>query len=73
MRISLASMREAAIIHGRLVSFRIAIAGGIDGAAIRFRLAALYLRWRRWKEARGQVAAGFKTMMRWRHAGELSA
>ncbi len=56
-----------------IVSFRIAIAGGIDGAAIRFRLAALYLRWRRWKEARGQVAAGFKTMMRWRHAGELSA
>jgi Tfp pilus assembly protein PilF len=56
-----------------IVAFRMAIAGGVDRTAIRFRLAALYLRWRRWKEARRQVAAAFKMMMRWRQAGELSA
>lgn len=58
---------------GAIVALRMAIAGGIDGAAIRFRLAVLYLRWRRWKQASQQVVAGFKTMMRWRRAGESAA
>lgn len=56
-----------------VVAFRMAIAGGIDSTAIRFRLAALYLRWRRWREASRQVAAGFTAMMRWRRGGESSA
>jgi hypothetical protein len=56
-----------------IVAFRMAIAGGIDSTGVRFRLAVLYLRWRHWREAIHQVAAGFKAMTRWRRTGELSA
>jgi tetratricopeptide (TPR) repeat protein len=56
-----------------IVAFRMAIAGGIDSTAIRFRLAVLYLRWREWRGAIHQVAAGFKAMTRWWRTGELSA
>jgi tetratricopeptide (TPR) repeat protein len=56
-----------------IVAFRMAIAGGVDTTAIRFRLAALYLRWHRWREARQQLYAGLKAMTRWWRTREVSA